>query len=218
MALSTDSPIGHPPSRAGDGGERGCGAAVLATLELERAVRASTRRARLPCCTFHGATSELWANTALNVARQAGRWAYTTGRRLHRERPRMELQAPDEESMIRIAVADLDGRFASIDRARIEGTVGRLVHEWFERARVKNFVGIIAERHARAWSWSKACCGTAPLVARHSCDRCALCIPPTSLDSASRVTPVRRMSRRVRATRSTGESWLGRWCAEPDRI
>jgi hypothetical protein len=62
----------------------------------------------------------------------------------------MELQALDEESMVRVAVADLDDRFVSVERSRIEGTVRRLVHEWFERARVKNFVGIIAERHARA--------------------------------------------------------------------
>jgi len=62
----------------------------------------------------------------------------------------MELQAPDEEAMIKVAVADLDGRFASIDRSRIEGTVRRLVHEWFARSRVKNFVGIIAERQARS--------------------------------------------------------------------
>jgi hypothetical protein len=61
----------------------------------------------------------------------------------------MELQAPDEESMIRVAVADLDDRFASIDRSRIEGTVRRLAHERFRRAHVKVFVGIIAERHAR---------------------------------------------------------------------
>ena len=61
----------------------------------------------------------------------------------------MDQQVLDEEAMIRVAVADLDGRFASIERARIERTVRRLVHEWFERARVKNFVGIIAERHAR---------------------------------------------------------------------
>jgi hypothetical protein len=61
----------------------------------------------------------------------------------------MELQAPDEEAMIRVAVADLDDRFASIDRSRIEGTVRRLVHEWFAHSHVKVFVGIIAERHAR---------------------------------------------------------------------
>ena len=41
----------------------------------------------------------------------------------------MELQAPDEESMIRVAVADLDNRFASIDPSRIESTVRRLVRD-----------------------------------------------------------------------------------------
>lgn len=61
----------------------------------------------------------------------------------------MELQAPDEETMIRVAVADLDDRFASIETSRIEMTVRRLVGEWFARARLKLFVGIIAERHAR---------------------------------------------------------------------
>ena len=61
----------------------------------------------------------------------------------------MDLQAPDEEAMVRVAVADLDRRFDAIGHARIESTVRRLVHTWFTRARVKNFVGIIAERHAR---------------------------------------------------------------------
>lgn len=62
----------------------------------------------------------------------------------------MEMQAPDEETMIRVEVADLDNRFPSIDRSHIEVTVRRLVGEWFAQARVKTFVGIIAERHARA--------------------------------------------------------------------
>jgi hypothetical protein len=61
----------------------------------------------------------------------------------------MQLQAPDEEAMIRVAVADLAIRFTSIERAHIESTTRRLVREWFQRARVKTFVGIIAERHAR---------------------------------------------------------------------
>ena len=61
----------------------------------------------------------------------------------------MELKAPDEETMLRAAVADLEIRFRSIDHSRIESTARRLVREWFERARVKTFVGIIAERHAR---------------------------------------------------------------------
>lgn len=52
--------------------------------------------------------------------------------------------------MIRVAVEDLDNRFESIERSRIEATVRRLVREWFGRSRVKQFVGIIAERHARA--------------------------------------------------------------------
>lgn len=61
----------------------------------------------------------------------------------------MELQAPDEEAMVRVAVADLDDQFAGIDRSHIEATVRRLVGVWLARARVKIFVGIIAERHAR---------------------------------------------------------------------
>ena len=61
----------------------------------------------------------------------------------------MELPAPDEETMVRAAVADLDQRFASIDRPRIESTVRRLIGEWLAQSRVKTFVGIIAERHAR---------------------------------------------------------------------
>ena len=51
--------------------------------------------------------------------------------------------------MIRVAVADLDDRFTSIDPSRIETTVRRLVRDLFAHARVKIFVGIIAERHAR---------------------------------------------------------------------
>jgi hypothetical protein len=62
----------------------------------------------------------------------------------------MELEGPDEETMVKVAVADLDDRFESIDRPMIEATVRRLVHEWLGRARVKTFVGIIAERNARA--------------------------------------------------------------------
>jgi hypothetical protein len=61
----------------------------------------------------------------------------------------MDLQAPDEEAMIRVAVADLGRRFASVDQTRIESVVGHLVREIFASARVKTFVGVIAERHAR---------------------------------------------------------------------
>ncbi len=62
----------------------------------------------------------------------------------------MELQAPDEESMVRVAVENLADRFETIERSRIESTVRRVVRGWFARARVKIFVGIIAERGARA--------------------------------------------------------------------
>jgi hypothetical protein len=62
----------------------------------------------------------------------------------------MDMQAPDEETMVKVAVADLDDRFESIDRSKIETTVRRLVHELFTRSRVKSFVGILAERRARA--------------------------------------------------------------------
>ena len=61
----------------------------------------------------------------------------------------MELQPSDEESIVRVAIADLGRRFASVDPSRIETTVRRYVHEWLARARVKTFVGVIAQRHAR---------------------------------------------------------------------
>jgi len=62
----------------------------------------------------------------------------------------VEPQAPDEETMVKVAVADLDDRFRSIDRPRIEATVRRFVRDLLYRARVKTFVGILAERRARA--------------------------------------------------------------------
>lgn len=62
----------------------------------------------------------------------------------------MEPQAPDEETMVKVAVADLDDRFRSIDRPRIEAMVRRFVRDLLARARVKTFVGILAERRARA--------------------------------------------------------------------
>jgi hypothetical protein len=62
----------------------------------------------------------------------------------------VDIQAPDEETMVKVAVADLDDRFESIDRSKIETTVRRLVHELFMRSRIKSFVGILAERRARA--------------------------------------------------------------------
>ena len=62
----------------------------------------------------------------------------------------MDPQAPDEETMVKVAVTDLDDRFESIARSRIEATVRPLVRDLLARARVKTFVGIIAERRAKA--------------------------------------------------------------------
>ena len=61
----------------------------------------------------------------------------------------MELQAPTEEAMVKVAVARLDARFAAIETPRIEAVVRRSLQECYATARVKNFVGIIAERGAR---------------------------------------------------------------------
>ena len=61
-----------------------------------------------------------------------------------------DLAPPDEETMVRVAVADHDGRFPELARARIETVVRRLVQRWHTRARIKTFVGIISWREARS--------------------------------------------------------------------
>lgn len=62
----------------------------------------------------------------------------------------MELQPPTEEAMVKVAAAHLGERFPAIGTPRIEAAVRRSVGECYTRARVKNFVGIIAERSTRA--------------------------------------------------------------------
>ena len=62
----------------------------------------------------------------------------------------MELQAPDEESIVSVAVTNLQGRFGSIQRLTIELVVRRVVREVLATAKVTSFIGIIAERAARA--------------------------------------------------------------------
>ena len=62
----------------------------------------------------------------------------------------MELQPVSEETMVEVAVAHLDARFPTVDRDEIDLTVRRVVRASFERARVTTFVGILAERQARA--------------------------------------------------------------------
>ena len=59
----------------------------------------------------------------------------------------VDTRAPDEDAMVRAAVADIERRLRS-DSPRIERTVRRLVRELSDRSRVKTFVGVIAERHA----------------------------------------------------------------------
>jgi len=62
----------------------------------------------------------------------------------------MELSQPDESTIVRVAVANLDARFPSVESGRIESVVRRRVHDRFEHSRVKNFIGILAERDAYA--------------------------------------------------------------------
>ena len=62
----------------------------------------------------------------------------------------MERQAPDEESMVTTAVTNLERRFGSIDSQTIEAVVRRIVHQQLATAKVTLFVGVIAERGARA--------------------------------------------------------------------
>jgi len=62
----------------------------------------------------------------------------------------MELHTPDEDSMVKGATSHLGDRFPTVASYRIESTVRRFVREWRARARIKVFVGVIAERHARA--------------------------------------------------------------------
>jgi len=61
----------------------------------------------------------------------------------------MELQTPTEESTVRSVSAHLTEQLPALAPARIESTVRRLVGEWRARSRIKLFIGIIAERHAR---------------------------------------------------------------------
>ncbi len=51
--------------------------------------------------------------------------------------------------MVSVATGNLRRRFPTIEPARIETVVQQRVREWCARARIKHFVGIIAERDAR---------------------------------------------------------------------
>lgn len=56
----------------------------------------------------------------------------------------------DEAKIARVVTAHLDARFPSVGTEQIEAIAERRVHERFAHARIKNFVGILAERDARA--------------------------------------------------------------------
>ena len=56
---------------------------------------------------------------------------------------------PDEETMVKVAVADLGPRFPGVARSRIESVVRRIVQRWSGRARIKTYIGIISWRQAR---------------------------------------------------------------------
>jgi hypothetical protein len=65
-------------------------------------------------------------------------------------RDEMELKAPDEDAMIRAAVADLDDQFDAIDKPVIDAVVRRHMNKRFTHSRIKTYVGIFAERDARS--------------------------------------------------------------------
>ena len=61
----------------------------------------------------------------------------------------MEPSEPDEATIVRVAVAHLDAWLPSRPTSEIESVVRRRVRDRFARSRVKNFIGILAERDAR---------------------------------------------------------------------
>ena len=64
--------------------------------------------------------------------------------------PTVNPPLPDEPTMVKIATADVERRYPTLDRSHLEATVRSSVHRWCERSRVKTFVPIIAARDARA--------------------------------------------------------------------
>ncbi len=62
----------------------------------------------------------------------------------------MKLPLANEASIVRTAVSNLEERFANIEHDRTASTVERRVQERYANARITTFVGIIAERDARA--------------------------------------------------------------------
>jgi hypothetical protein len=62
----------------------------------------------------------------------------------------VELSEPDEATIVRVAAAHLDPQFPSVDTRKVESVVRGHVRNRLQQARIRNFVGILAERDARA--------------------------------------------------------------------
>jgi hypothetical protein len=61
----------------------------------------------------------------------------------------MELQQPNEETLVQNATDSLNSMDPTADRGRVERRVREIVHDLCAHSRVKNFIGVIAERRAR---------------------------------------------------------------------
>src|SRR5262245_20311345 len=62
----------------------------------------------------------------------------------------MDLKPPSEDAMVHTATVGLERRFPTVSKPRIEDVVRRWIRKIRARARVQTFVGILAERRARA--------------------------------------------------------------------
>jgi hypothetical protein len=62
----------------------------------------------------------------------------------------MELKPPSEDAMVHTASAGLERRFPTVSKPRIEDVVRRWIRKLRARSRVQAFIGILAERRARA--------------------------------------------------------------------
>jgi len=61
-----------------------------------------------------------------------------------------DVSVTDEETMVKVAVEDVRGHLTRAPQPRIEATVRRHVRSWNRRAKVSNFVAIMAARDARS--------------------------------------------------------------------
>lgn len=62
----------------------------------------------------------------------------------------MDLGAQDETAMAQLAARDLQQQFTEVNADDVDALVREFVQRRFEAARIKAFVGVLAERDARA--------------------------------------------------------------------